>query len=75
MQDAQARAADLPGSNGGGAIYEVGRLNGVWQVNRDGVFFGHYRGRGAAILAAKAAARLAGLQPGVARVVVRESDL
>ncbi len=60
--------------DGGGALYEVGLQNGVWQVTRDGVFFGHYRGRGAAIHAARDAARLSASRTTAAKVVVREDN-
>ncbi len=64
-----------PGSDGGGgALFEVGLWRGVWQVNRDGVFFGHYRGRGAALAAAQDAARLPPLRASMAQIVVRDED-
>ena len=61
--------------SGGGAVYEVGLRNGVWQVTCDGVFFGHFRGRGAAIHAAKQAAQLPASRVKAAKVVVCEDDL
>lgn len=58
----------------GGAIFEVGRLHGFWQVFRDGVFFEQYRGRTAAIEAARAATRLPVSRPAKAQVVIRDDD-
>ena len=58
----------------GGAIFEVGLRNGVWQVTRDGVFFGHYRGRGSAIQAAKDAAGRPSSRQKAGRVVINEDD-
>ncbi len=55
-----------------GALYEVGLQNGVWQVTRDGALFGHYRGRGAAIRAARDAARRPASRATAAKVVIRE---
>jgi len=64
-----------PGADdGGGALYEVGLCNGVWQVTRDGELFGHYRGRGAAITAAKDAAQRLASHAIIAKVVIRDDD-
>ena len=59
----------------GGAIYEVALRNGVWQVTCDGVLFGHYRGRGAAIQAARGAAQLPASRIAGAQVVICEDDM
>ncbi len=55
-------------------MFEVGLRNGIWQVVRDGVFFGHYRGRGAAVAAAQDAARLPLSRTTAAQVVICEDD-
>ena len=58
----------------GGAIFEVGLRNGVWQVTCDGVFYGHYRGRGSAIQAARDAAGRPSSRKTAARVVICDDD-
>jgi hypothetical protein len=64
-----------PGTDGGGAaVFEVALRNGIWQVARDGEFFGHYRGRGAAVAAAQDAARLPLSRATAAQVVICEDD-
>ena len=60
--------------DGGGTRYEVGLCNGVWQVTRDGVFFGHYRGRGAAITAARDAAQRSAYRAAAAEVVICDDN-
>ena len=42
----------------GALVINVGRAHGVWQVTRDGVFYGDYPVRESAMEAASAAARL-----------------
>ena len=56
------------------AIYEVGLREGVWRVTRDGEAFGTYRGRGAAIHAARDAARRPASRLTPAEVVIREDN-
>lgn len=60
--------------DGEAAIYEVGLRQGVWHVMRDGKVFGVYRGRGAAIQAAREAARRPASRLTPAKVVIREDQ-
>ena len=64
-----------PGRDGAGAlVITVGRAHGVWQVARDGVFYGDYPVRQSAIDAARAAARLPLTRASPAEIVVSEVD-
>ena len=58
-----------------GELFEVGLRQGVWHVFRDGAFFGHYRGRGAAVAAAQEAARRPLSRARMAEVIVHDDDL
>lgn len=64
-----------PGRDGAGAsVFEVKLRHGVWQVIRDGAFYGHYRARKPALEAAMAAARLPPTRLKPAEVVVHAED-
>lgn len=64
----------LARDGGGGLTFDVRRAHGVWQVLRDGVFYGDYPVRQSAIDAANAAARLPVTRTTRAGIFVSDED-
>lgn len=59
---------------GGASTFTVGMRHGVWQVTRDGVFYGDYPVRQSAVDAAQRAAQLPPTRTRPAEIIFHDDD-